>query len=214
MNTSEYLRIYLKHFDDDFEKEQPSQTPEEKEWLITFRKLEIDSIESVLPADLAKLIHEVHSGRDTLEFVLDDYYSRHFLDEVPKIVKRALKLEPLFTKQSIEGSVETYIREATRAYLFGLFQASIALTRSALEQSLKENLRAQDPMLAQTDELLSLLKGAELSKSLDGSLLQFAHEVRKSANTVLHGTPCGDQAAFDMLIKARKVIDALYSGRK
>ena len=214
MNTSEYLRKTLKDCDDDFEEEQPPATPEEKKWLITLRKLEIDSIESVLPHDFANLIHHVHSGRDMLEYGLDDYYSRHFLDEVPKIVKRALKLEPLFIKKPIEGPVEIYIREATRAYLFGLFQASVALTRSALEQSLKENLRTEAPMLAQTDELLSLLKRAELSKSLDGSLLQFAHEVRKSANAILHGTPCGDQAAFDMLIKARKVIDALYGGRR
>src|SRR5260370_39520656 len=130
------------------------------------------------------------------------------------MVKRALKPETLFIKKPIEGPVEIYIREATRAYLFGLFQASVALTRSALEQSLKENLRAEAPMLAQTDKLLSLWKGAELSKSLDDSLLQFAHEVRKIANTVLHGTPCGEQAACDMLIKTRKVSDALYSGRK
>src|SRR5260370_14191317 len=214
MNTSEYLRKTLKDFDDDFEKEQASETPEEKKWFSTLRKLEIDSVESMLPHDLAKLIHHVHSRRDTLEYGLDEYYSRYFLDQVPKIVKRALKLEPLFIKKPIEGPVEIYIREATRAYLFGLFQASVALTRSALEQSLKENLRAEAPMLAQTHDLLSLLKGPDLSKSLDHSPLQFAHEVRKSANTVLHGTPCGDQAAFDMLIKTRKVIDALYSGRK
>lgn len=68
MNTSEYLRIYLKDFDDDFEKEQPSETPEEKKWLSTFRKLEIDSVESVLPYDLAKLVYHVHSRRDMLEF--------------------------------------------------------------------------------------------------------------------------------------------------
>ena len=79
---------------------------------------------------------------------------------------------------------------------------------------MKEYLRAGTPLLGQSDELLVLLKGAALSKSLDGSLLQFAHDVRKAANTVLHGTPCKDQDAFDALIKTRKVVDALHLGRK
>ena len=69
-------------------------------------------------------------------------------------------------------------------------------------------------MLAQSDELLALLRAAALSKLLDASLLQYAHDVRKAANGVLHGARCGDPDAYDALIKTRKVLDALHRGRK
>lgn len=213
MNTSQYLRDYLKEFDDEPDHDEP-MSEEEKEWHELYRRLEIESVESLLPHELTELIHDMHSRRDMLEFGLDDFNMRYFLDDVPKIVKRALKLEPLFIKKPMDGPVEIYVREASRAYLFGLFQGSVALTRSAIEQALREHLRTKAPHLAQTNEFLSLLRGAELSKSPDGPLLQFAHEVRKRANEVLHGTPCGDQEAFDLLIKTRKVVDALYGGRK
>src|SRR5260370_2504958 len=123
MNTSEYLRKTLKDFDDDFEKEQASETPEEKKWFSTLRKLEIDSVESMLPHDLAKLIHHVHSRRDTLEYGLDEYYSRYFLDQVPKIVKRALKLEPPFIKKTIQGPLKKYIINPTRPHSYTLFKS-------------------------------------------------------------------------------------------
>jgi hypothetical protein len=206
------LLEYLKNCDEDDENEEPTSA-EDKELANLLDTLRIDSVESVLPEKLSMLVRHLHSRKDVLEYSLDDHYSRYFLREVPKIVKRAVKLEPLFIRKPIAERVEIYVREATRAYLFGLFQASIALARSAIEESLKGHLRAGAPMLAQSDELLALLRAAALSKLLDSSLLQSAHDVRKAANAVLHGTRCGDQDAFDVLIKTRKVLDALHSGR-
>ncbi len=204
---------YLKHCDEDDENEEPTSA-EDKELDNLLDTLRIDSVESVLPEKLSMFVRQLHSRKNALEYSLDDHYSRYFLREVPKIVKRALKLEPLFIRKPIAERVEIYVREATRAYLFGLFQASIALARSALEESLKGHLRADAPMLAQSDELLVLLRAAALSKLLNGALLQSAHDVRKAANAVLHGSRCGDMDAFEVLIKTRKVLDALHSGRK
>jgi len=213
MSTSQFLLEYLKNCDEDDENEKPTSA-EDRELANLLDTLTINSVESVLPEKLSMLVRHLHSQKDVLEYSLDDHYSRHFLREVPKIVKRAVKLEPLFITRPIAERVEIYVREATRAYLFGLFQASIALARSALEESLKERLRAGAPLLAQSDELLALLRAATLAKLLGGSLLQSAHDVRKAGNTVLHGSRCGDQDAFDVLIKTRKVLDALHKGRK
>lgn len=211
MSTSQYLLEYLKNCDEDDENEKPTSA-DDKELAKLLDTLRVDSVESVLPEKLSMIVRVLHSPKDVLEYSLDDLYSRYFLREVPKIVKRALKLEPLFIEKPIGERVEIYLREATRAYLFGLFQASIALARSALEESLKRHLKERGlPMLAQSDELLALLRAAALSKLLDSSLLQSAHDVRKAANDVLHGSLRGDLDALDVLIKARKVLDALQS---
>jgi hypothetical protein len=213
MNTSQYLLEFLQSCDEDDESEKPTSA-EEKKLTNLLDTLRIASVESVLPEQLSEVVKHLHSPKDILEYALDDHYSRYFLREVPKVVKRALKLEPVFIKRPIAERVEIYVREATRAYLFGLFQASIALARSALEESLKGHLRADAPVLAQSDELVALLRVAERSKLLNSSLIQSAHDVRKTANAVLHGTRCGDLDAFGVLIKTRKVLDALHSGRK
>jgi len=209
MNTSQFLLEYLKNCDEDDENEAPA-SDEDKRLANLLDTLTVDSVESALPEKLSMLVRHLHSQKDVLEYRLDGHYSRHFLREVPKVVKRALKLEPLLIAKPIAERIEIYVREATRAYLFGLFQASIALARSALEESLKEHFNAA----TQSDELLALLRAATLSKLLDGSLLQSAHEVRKAGNAVLHGKRCGDQDAFNVLIKTRSVLDAIHRGRK
>lgn len=216
MNTSEYLRTQLRDLDkwaEEDEADKPS--PEEAQWLELMRRLEVDSVESLLPVEAAPYIQRLHHRKDVLEYALDDHYSRKLLDQIPKLVNRALKLQPLFVPGMLSGPTEVYLREATRAHLFGLFQASAALSRTALEHCLRENLRAESPLLAETDELVGLIRAAERVKArvLAGDMLQFAHQVRKTANDVLHGKPCTEQESFDLLIKTRKVLDSVY-GRK
>ena|SRR2546425_2296510 len=167
MNTSGHLLEYLRDLDKDFEESEGPTSPEDKQVERAIRQIKIDSIESLMPEELETIIGILRHRRDMLEWSLDDHYSRSLLKEVPEIVRRALKLEPLYVKRQIKGPAETYVREATRAYLFGFFQASVALSRSALEQSLRESLRSGASLLAQTDELLSLIRAAELSKLLD-----------------------------------------------
>jgi hypothetical protein len=89
---------------------------EDKEWANLLDTLRIDSVESVLPEQLSMLVRRLHSRKDVLEYSLNDHYSRYFLREVPKVVKRAVKLEPLFIRKPIAERVEIYVREATRAY--------------------------------------------------------------------------------------------------
>ncbi len=67
---------------------------------------------------------------------------------------------------------------------------------------------------AQADELFGLVRAAAMSKLLEPTLQPFADEIRRSANDVLHGTPCGEQDAFDLLIKTRKVLGSLYDQKK
>ena len=153
------------------------------------------------------------SGRDRefLEGALDDCLCWVLLNQIPTMVSRALQMDPLVVSEYPEGPVNVYLREATRAYLLGLFIASVALSRSALEQALEGKV----PKGLQTDtkeeKLKKLIKAAELSKLLEGDLLCLADEARKSANKVVHGKMCSESETFDILIKTRKVVRSLYS---
>lgn len=211
MTTSEYLRHYLEDWDQEYE---PDPEDPKGEWMEVIRRIEADSIESLLPEALGEIVKRLRARRDYLVWGLDDRYTRTLINEVPRIVQRALKLEPLFIEERFEGPPEIYLRESTRAYLLGLFQGSVALSRSAVESALGEILRRKAPILVQDDQLFSLIKAAELSKLLEPDLLQFAHEVRRMANDVLHGTPCQDQDAFDALAKTRKILSTLYKKRR
>jgi hypothetical protein len=178
------------------------------------RQLEVDSVAYLMPKELKEVVTRLRSRKDVLEYGLDDYYTRALLKQVPKIVHRALKIEPVFTQDPPRGPAQTYLSEATRTYLLGFFQASVALSRSALEEGLRDSLHAHLSNAFQTDELSEMIRLAGFTVLRNPDLLQFAHDIRKKGNEVLHGSPCGEQEAFDLLIKSRSVLDALYGGRE
>ena len=149
-----------------------------------------------------------------LEGRLDDCFSVALLKQIPTMVSRALRLDPLVISEYPKGPVNTYLREATRAYLLGLFIASVALSRSALEQALEEKIPKGLQTDSKEEKLKKLIKAAELSKLLPGDLLYLADQARKAANKVVHGKPCDESGTFDILIKTREVVRSLYSRSK
>ena len=149
--------------------------------------------------------------RGLLESVFDTSFCYNLVKRVPGMVSRALRLEPLVVSDPPQRHVNLYLREATRAYLLGLFMASVALSRSALEQALEEKVPKGLQTDSKEEKLKKLIKAAELSKLLKGDLLCLADGARKSANKVVHGETCSESKAFDILIKTREVVRSLYS---
>jgi len=212
MKTSEILQRQIQDIDADYEEMEGPIDPEEKRIHQLLQQLTIDAVESSLPAQLAYAL--AGSLKTVLldEWHLDDIYSRVLVREMPKVVERARKLAPVWIMRAPSKPADVYLREATRAFLFGLLQATVALCRSALEQSLKDRLRSQLSVLAEADELFVLLRIAEKLRPriLEPSLIQLGHDIRNTGNSVLHGTPCTEQGAFDSLIKTRKILSALH----
>ncbi len=213
MKMSEILQRQIQDIDTDTEEWEGWIDPEEKQAYEALRQLRIKAVEGFLPAKLTEVLLAVSpKTRELTEWGLDDTYSRVLVSEIPRIVERALKLAPVWTTREPSKPAEIYLREGTRAFLLGLFQATVALCRSAFEQGLKDRLRSQLAVLAEADELSVLLKTAEMlwPRILEPDLIQLGHEVRNAGNNVLHGTPCNEQAAFDCLIKVRKILGGLY----
>jgi len=101
-------------------------------------------------------------------------------------------------------------RHATdRTYIYGFFQASIALCRAALEAGLNELLKRSMGTTPRMD-LIGKINQASRFKLLDSMSASEAHEVRKAARTVLHEKPASQSLAFDTVARARGVLIKMY----
>jgi hypothetical protein len=149
--------------------------------------------------------------RDAAESLLDDFLSRYFVEQVPKIARRALRFETIVAKYEPGRTAVRYLAEAARAFVFGLNQAAMALARSAIEQALVERLPRLPPDVEKPPSLEQYITAAERWKILTSEGEQLAHEVRLAANRVLHVAPGSSEDAFDALVKTRRVLEIVFS---
>ncbi len=140
---------------------------------------------------------------------VDWWYCKDAMDRIPQITKRFERLSPILTQVTHRKEVNVYLREATQCYLYGFFQASVVLFRTALETGLRDFCERKlgsrtdvnlDDLIAQTVRfhLLSEEAGAKAS------------HVRKTANKVVHDEPVSEGKAFDVLVQSRFVLEEIY----
>ena len=150
-----------------------------------------------------------NASRDSL----DAKYSEELLARVPLFVNRTLKLAVLESKYSASDQTNMYIQEAARAYIFGLPLASVAISRAAMEQSLRDRLGYQQS--ADRVSFDELVKDAQkyglLPKGAPGPRVPAIRNVNNRCNEVLHKGPVSDDEAFELLSAARSVIEELHS---
>lgn len=118
-------------------------------------------------------------------------------------------MSPIITRVGHQQEINVYLREATQCYLYGFFQASTALFRTALEAGLQDCF----------DRKLGPSPGVRLydriGKAVEHGLLaavvaSMAREVREAANKVIHEEPITEEQAFDALVRTRCVLEELY----
>jgi hypothetical protein len=102
-----------------------------------------------------------------------------------------------------------YLAEAVRTYIFGFPQASIALSRAALEQALKEELGCQGTKIFL--DMNSLLDEAEGLGAIDGVIRRTARKIASEADAVLHEKPADLAKAYDVLLMLRGVLQHIYA---
>jgi hypothetical protein len=152
---------------------------------------------------------ETHRG--ILERYLDDCLSRRLVSEIPRMVARAIQLEPMSILPNPQADQNAYLREATRCYLYGLFNASVALSRSALEQALSSKIPTLLQRAAGGDTLSTLINTARSSILKQApEVCNTADQVRKVANGIVHGKTCKESGAFRVLKDTRDIIVYLY----
>lgn len=141
--------------------------------------------------------------------LLEDAYFRDLLKQVPKMVDRTLQLSQIVANRIPSTPTSAYLQEATRTYIAGFWQASVALSRAAVEEALREKAKNRN-LGVEAYELKLLLQAACRLGILDNAHLQLAREVQVIGNQVLHGKPTNDSEAWDALCAARGVLRHLF----
>jgi hypothetical protein len=201
---SEHLRWYIENPEEDSDDDSEAKLVVEK--LI---QSAMSSLEGFAPKASDELLKFWQRNPNHWHWAVDDFYSRRCVAEVPDIVRRFLKLTPVLVGRIPSKEVSTYLREATRCFLHGFFQGSIALSRAALEAGINELLLRQLGTVPTVD-LVDQLKQLERFKLLDAQTSNDAHSVRKAGGAVLHKSPATERSAFDSLLQARRVLMKLY----
>jgi hypothetical protein len=138
----------------------------------------------------------------------DQFYAREVVSHLPDMVERLSRLRPILVGRLPDRRLTIYLREATRCFVYGLFQGSIALSRAALEAGLNRHVELKLGSLPQM-ELKEIIEKAARFKLISGGTADLAQRVRKLANQVLHSKPASEALAFEALVAARGVLREL-----
>ena len=138
----------------------------------------------------------------------NEFYCKAFLEKIPKMAERTRTLPTLRTKTPVDRATNLYLREATRSYILGIWDAAVALSRATVEEALEVRLKQTIPGLkGGLDELLKL---AERFGVLDREQLSAAGRVQRRGNMVLHTKPATEEDARSAIVDVRSVVTYLY----
>jgi len=140
-------------------------------------------------------------------------YTNEFNARVDKMVKRSLELPTSYTS----NAPQSHLGEATECFIHGFFNASIALSRTTLEQVLKNKLNIDKSEII---DLTCLITLATAQKLLSDELKSSAIKVQKWGNAYVHDTTKKDpeytkqkSRSKEVLLSVKKIIETLYPCR-
>jgi hypothetical protein len=210
---TEHLRLssevldFVEDLDKSFMEQYPDEGPEMLErgrFIAEHIKISREEFtDDIIPAleELSRKSPDLFAGD------LDRLYVRDVVGAVPGYVSRTLQLSGLAAGLKPKEVVSKYLAEAVRTYIFGFPLASIALSRAVLEHAVKE--RMIGPPEGAT--LSAWIEQVADERDLDDAITDMARSVTKTGNKVLHQKPVRLPEAFDVLVKVRKFLEALYS---
>jgi hypothetical protein len=176
-----------------------------------FRRALIRGVQGFIDAQADSVLEIwVKKHPDLWKAEVEDWFVREGLARVPEIVDRFLRLGSIVPNKTPNPEVEVYLREATRCFLYGFFQASTALARAAIEAGLNDCLAR---MLGSVPErsLPEKIRVATKFRLLDPQQAKMARDVVKAAGRALHQeTVKSSSLAFDAIACSRGVLEGLY----
>ena len=207
LKLSSEVLDFIKDLDQNFIKQNPDEGPEMIErGRVLAERVKISREEfsdDIIPA-LDKFSRKFP---DLFVGDLDRLYVRDVVASVPGYVSRTLQLSELGAGLKPKEVVSKYLAEAVRTYIFGFPLASIALSRAVLEHAVKERMIGPP----EGASLSAWIEQVADERDLDDAIINMARSVTKTGNKVLHQKPVTLAEAFDVLVKVRKFLEALYS---
>jgi hypothetical protein len=170
----------------------------------------ISSREGLTDSKLAVFDQLVHSTPELVADLLDNRFARNVIDAVPGYVQRIMQLSRVEGTTIPSEVTNGYMREAVRTYVFGLAQASVALSRAALEQAIKEKLGMQ--LSGDFISFQNLLSEAKKWHILGNDVMElWAQDVANAGDDVMHDRPTTLSTALEVLDKLRGLFRHIYS---
>ncbi len=169
----------------------------------------IASRETLTDGKLAAIEKLVAQMPEAIESFLDSRYTRGVVTAVRGYVRRTMELSRLEGSRVPSKVTNAYLREAVRTYIFGFPLASIALSRAALEQALKEELGHQGKQIFVN--MNNLFDEAERAGLIDAVVRETARKIASEADAVLHEKPADLAKAYKVLLMLRGVLKHLYT---
>ncbi|HEV2399924.1 MAG TPA: hypothetical protein VGS27_23485 [Candidatus Sulfotelmatobacter sp.] len=182
-----------------------------EEWKKSLRNL-VEGLEGFGDNATAKWLHlNIERHPKIVEYLLDEFYTRDFLKKARKMVDRTIQLTAMIPKSTPDKGVNLYLREATRCYIGGFWDSSVALSRTTLEIALRHRLKEGQGFLPTDDKFETVIEYAYLCRVIDSLHHEMAEDVRKKGNDVVHGSPANEDIAGRVLSNTRGVLEYLYS---
>jgi hypothetical protein len=192
-NLSRYLRNIVSEMDADFVNDAPKdEKADAAAWIASemttylLESIEGFKVRTKIPALEALFAERNKVLTQFLEGHFDECYTRQLLERIPKMVSRTMGLSLMLPRKMPSSATNMYLKEATRSYILGLWQGSIALSRAAVEHGLREEtskLNLKNPAFYE------LITAATRLRLLDDEHAKMASQVERMGNQVLHGTP-------------------------
>ncbi len=218
---SEYVQDYIDTLHDDLPPEEQAESKQTRKMfevivrdLISSRETLTDGkLRDKLPeinADLAIVSEKlVELAPELIRYFLDERFTLDLIGAVSGYVERTMQLSRLTSSRVPSQLTNCYLQEGVRTYILGLPQASVALCRAALEQSLKENLGYQGTRtFVEMNDLLNEAEGAHV---IDRTIRQMARKIADEADDVLHEKPTSLAKAYEVLVMLRGILQYLYA---
>ena len=169
----------------------------------------IEARERIHSRDFAVFEQLARENRELIDSLLDNHYTLAGLQNVSSLVNRTMLLAQLQSSNAPSSQTNRYVQEAARAYINGLPLASVAMSRAALEQGLKDRLGRQgDGVHIEFRELLDEAKKSGLLADQ-----RAARKLAKECNDLLHEKPVSDSKAFEIFAAIRSLLEEIYSAQ-
>lgn len=213
LTLSQQVQSFLDTIEDEAEDDStPSEREELKKIFKTVNRIVDDVIasrETLTDGKLAGIEKLVVEMPDVIAAFLNSRYTRDLVNAVSGYVSRTMELSRLEGSRTPSKTTNHYVREAVRTYIFGFPLASVALSRAALEQALKEELGHQGVKIFL--DFNSLLDEAEGAGVIDGVIRRTARKLATEADAVLHERPANLAEAYDVLLMLRGILQHIYA---
>jgi hypothetical protein len=210
---SRELRAHADQLEREYYEDLPAEEVKEQAETDSFMEeltnVIISCRETLTANDLAHLDSVVRDHRSVVDKFLDRHYTLRQLAQVPSLVDRTIRLSHLRAKDTPSAQTNRYLGEASRAFIMGLPLASVAMSRSALEQAIKERMGEQAKRKHSWFE--ALVDDAVAREIISQTSGVAAKGLAQRCNRAIHHRPVRDEEeAFEILTAVRSILEEIF----